>query len=141
MYITKMEHLQDKIFGRYDIRGLYPDEIDEGVVDSVADVLAREVFKKGKIVLGRDGRNSSPDLYEAAKRALERFESIEVVDAGLMTTPMLYFLVNDLETSGGIMITASHDAKERNGIKAVRRGEGESGFISGDEIKDMLEKR
>ena len=135
-----MEELSDKIFGKYDIRGAYPLELNEGAVVEITKALALQVFKKGTVVLGRDGRKSSPELYEVAKSVLESFDDIEVVDAGLMTTPMLYFLVNDLSASGGIMITASHDIKEHNGIKTVRGG-GESGFVSGEEIKEMLDTK
>ena len=81
--------------------------------------LGERAFKKGKVILGRDVRNSSPSLYESAKKALGEIDGIEVEDVGIMTTPMLAFLVNHLGASGGIMITASHNPKEDNGIKAA----------------------
>ena len=123
-------------FKEYDIRGVYPEEVDEALTAMVASVLAERVFKAGKVVLGRDGRHSSPSLYQAAIAALQKYPNLEIVDVGLMTTPALYFLVNDLKASGGIMITASHNAKHMNGIKAVgKRAE----FIGGKTIYAMLQ--
>lgn len=124
------------IFKEYDIRGAYPEEIDENLTAMVASALAERVFKAGKVILGRDGRHSSPSLYQVAIAALQKYPDLEVIDAGLMTTPALYFLVNDLRAAGGIMITASHNEKHMNGIKAVgKRAE----FIGGKTIYAMLQ--
>jgi len=111
--------LKKAAFKKYDIRGAYPELVDEALVYTVAKGLGENVFKKGKVILGRDVRNSSPSLYESAKKALGEIDGIEVEDVGIMTTPMLAFLVNHLGASGGIMITASHNPKEDNGIKAA----------------------
>ena len=86
------------------------------------------------MVLGHDARNSSSSLHQSAKDALEK-EGVEVLDIGMMTTPMLAFLINNLKADGGIMITASHNPKEYNGVKAAR-GNGEP--IGGEEIYKLL---
>lgn len=122
-------------FRAYDIRGVYPQMVDEALVAAVAKGLGEKVFKRGKVILGRDARNSSPSLYESAKEALGRIEGIEIEDVGLMTTPMLAFLINHLGATGGIMITASHNPKEDNGVKAA----GASGEpIGGEEIFKLI---
>ncbi|HEY4498222.1 MAG TPA: hypothetical protein VJA63_01125 [Candidatus Paceibacterota bacterium] len=122
------------IFGAYDIRGRYPGEIDEVITAEIVAGLAEKIFKKGKIVVGFDARKSSPALYEAALGVLGG----RALPAGMITTPMLYFLVNKLKTSGGIMVTASHNPKDWNGLKVVgKRG----APISGDEIQRLLNIR
>jgi len=86
-------------------------------------------------VLGRDARNGSPSLYASAQKALGEIAGITIEDVGIMTTPMLVFLINHLGASGGIMITASHNPKSDNGIKAA----GENGEpISGEEMYKLL---
>lgn len=121
-------------FKKYDIRGRYPEMVDENLVYAVAKALGEKIFQKGKVILGRDVRHSSPSLYEAAKGALEAV-GLEVEDVGIITTPMLAFLVNHLGASGGMMITASHNPKEDNGVKAAN-AKGEP--ISGEEMFELI---
>ncbi len=122
-------------FKKYDIRGVYPGMVNEDLVSVVAKSLAAKVFKKGTVILGRDVRKSSPSLYEAAKLALGGFKDIKVEDVGLMTTPMLVFLIHHLGAVGGVMITASHNPKEDNGIKAADT----KGPIGGEEIWELIQ--
>ena len=130
-----MMHIHHHIFKAYDARGKYPAEINEHVVKLIAEGLSRS-WGSGKVLVGHDARLSSPKLYEAALGALRKSKAkIEVVPAGLMTSPMLYFLVNHLKAKGGIMITASHNPKEWNGVKAVGKG---AVPISGDELKRLV---
>ncbi|MDP3953763.1 MAG: hypothetical protein Q8P99_03010 [bacterium] len=132
------DNFSDKkgIFREYDIRGIYPTEIDEALVKSIVSTLAQKLFIKGKVVLGYDPRKSSPSLRQAALEALERFNGIEVVDVGLITTPALYFLVNRLNAAGGIAITASHNPKEYNGLKVVGK---EAVFVGGKEVFKLMQ--
>lgn len=120
-----MPSVNPLIFKAYDIRGIYPDEINEETVRSVSRAfvfwLRRKIKKTPKIVLSRDIRNSSPFLHKAALMALGK-AGASVIDAGLTTTPMHYFIVNKEKTDGGLMITASHNPKEYNGIKLSQRG-------------------
>jgi len=123
------------VFKKYDIRGEYPVLINEDLVVLVSKALAEKEFKKGKVVVGMDARKSSPSLYEAACTTLEGFGDIEVERVGLITTPMLAFLVNHLDAVGGMMITASHNPKDDNGIKVAKRGGGPMG---GEEILELV---
>ena len=125
---------QKNIFGKYDIRGIYPGEIDEILVADVASALASKVFKKGPVILGHDARNSSPSLYKAAYEALGN-KGVKVLGIGMMTTPMLIFFIKDLNATGGIMITASHNPGEYNGIKAATE---DGSPISGEDIYKLL---
>jgi phosphomannomutase len=124
------------IFKEYDIRGKYPQEINA----KVAYWLGRSFVKflkpgrGGKIVVARDKRPSSPKLV-AAFIAGVLDAGIDVLDIGEATTPMLYFSVPFLKAKGGAMVTASHLAKNHNGIKFV--GE-KAKPISGLEIKQTL---
>src|SRR5512140_3101952 len=123
--------MKDEIFRAYDIRGRYPQDFAEDDVRVIARVVNRHL-PKGKVVLGHDGRKSSPSLYRALVSA---FPSRRVIKAGLVTTPMLYFLVHDLRAAGGITVTASHNPKNINGLKIVGKNEE---AISGIEVKKML---
>lgn len=123
------------IFRKYDIRGVYPQEVSEEFVGEVARVLAEKFFKKGRVVVGRDGRYSSPALYAEAVRILNQSPGIEVIEAGILTTPCFFFIVNESGASGGMMITASHNPKDHNGIKVVGRGACDFG---GEDIYALL---
>lgn len=129
--------MNPKIFKTYDVRGRYPEELNEEATERIAALLA-ESWRRGKIVLGYDARVSSPALYRAALAALRASgRSLLIVEGGMMTTPMLYFLVNRLRARGGIMVTASHSPREYNGLKAV----GERAVpISGEEIKSLFDR-
>ena len=129
--------MQAEIFKAYDVRGTYPNEINEKIVFDIAGVLARH-FRKGKIVVGHDVRLSSPRLYKAVlKGFVASGYPLAAVKAGLITTPLLYFLVNDMKAAGGIMVTASHNPKEFNGLKVVARG---ARVVSGKQIKSLVKK-
>lgn len=125
------------IFKAYDIRGRYPEEINEEAMAQIADWLGG-FFGRGRVVIGRDGRLSSPCLYAVLRQNLKRFPKIRLLDAGMITTPALYFLVSDFKTKGGVMITASHNPKEYNGLKIVGP---KSRMISGKEIYRLMAKR
>lgn len=127
--------MRKSIFKAYDVRGKYPEEIDE---DSVVKIVASltKLFGKGRIVIGRDARLSSDALYGAAAQSLKKnFPGSIVIHGGLMTTPMLYFLVNHFKAALGIMITASHNPKEFNGIKVVLRN---AMPVGGKELESLV---
>lgn len=113
-----------KIFKPFDIRGIYPREINRKAVYGVARGYAAHLQEKTgkhnlKIIVGRDARVSSPELHRGVIDGLTE-EGIEIIDTGLSTSPMHYFAVNYLKADGGIMITASHNPKEWNGLKLSR---------------------
>jgi phosphomannomutase len=118
--------MQDHIFKEYDIRGKYPDEFNEEDAFQIARAFARFLRKDDpqrhlKIVAGRDMRHSSPSLFEAFTRAFME-EGGDIVDIGMITTPMLYYGVSYLKLDGGVMISASHNPNPYNGIKLTREG-------------------
>jgi phosphomannomutase len=115
--------MDTSIFKAYDIRGVYPTQLDENAAYRIGVGLSKSgILTGGKLlVVGRDMRESSHALFEAfAAGACDNGH--DVIDIGLSTTPMLYFAVNELDAAGGAMITASHNPGEYNGFKLVQRG-------------------
>jgi phosphomannomutase len=123
--------LDPKVFKAYDVRGIYPDEIDDEGAYAVGRGYVQQ-FEPRRIAVGRDMRLSSPQIAAAVMRGAAD-EGAEVLDLGLVGTEMVYFAVGNLELEGGIMVTASHNPKEYTGMKIVRRGAlpvgGESGLL------------
>ncbi|MEP6910366.1 MAG: phosphomannomutase/phosphoglucomutase [Actinomycetota bacterium] len=127
--------LDPKVFKAYDIRGIYPGELDEEGAYAVGRAYV-EQFEPKRIAVGRDTRLSSPSMAKAVIRGAAD-AGAEVIDIGLVGTEMVYFAVGDLDLDGGIQVTASHNPKEYTGMKIVRRGAlpvgGDSGLL---EIRD-----
>src|SRR3954469_11554074 len=125
------------IFKAYDVRGLYPQEINEDAARLIGRGFVA-YLRAGRIAVARDMRLSSPSIAAAFIEGA-REQGADVVDYGMMGTDMLYFAVARDGHDGGVQITASHNPKEYNGIKMVRREafplSGESGI--GD-IRDMI---
>jgi phosphomannomutase len=123
------------VFKAYDVRGLYPAEIDEDGAYAVGRAYV-EQFEPRRIAVGHDMRVSSPGMAEALIRGAAD-GGADVVDIGMVGTEMLYFAVGELGLDGGVAVTASHNPKEYTGMKIVRRGAlpvgGESGLL---EIRD-----
>jgi phosphomannomutase len=123
--------LDPKVFKAYDVRGIYPDELDEAGAYAVGRAYVDE-FEPRRMAVGRDMRLSSPTMAEAVMRGAAD-SGAEVLDLGLVGTEMLYFAVGDLGLDGGIAVTASHNPKEYTGMKIVRRGAlpvgGDSGLL------------
>jgi len=113
--------LNEGIFKAYDIRGIYPDELNEDAAYRIGIGFARsELLASGKeLVVGRDMRESSDSIFDAFAAGAHA-GGLDVIDIGLCTTPMLYFAVNVLNAAGGAMITASHNPGQYNGFKLVR---------------------
>ena len=119
------------IFKAYDIRGVYPSELDEETARTIGRTLRKFVFKSNSIIVGRDVRNSSPTLYSAVLEGL----GAPIQEIGIVTTPMFYILVKELGASGGIMVTASHNPAEYNGFKVVNE---RVEMIGGEEILKLI---
>jgi phosphomannomutase len=118
----------EEIFKAYDVRGLYGDQIDGDVAEQVGRAFARvlaglrgKATSELRIGLGRDMRLSASELA-ARYRAGMVAEGATVLDAGMVATEMLYFLVGSRELDGGLMCTASHNPKAYTGAKLVREG-------------------
>lgn len=106
-----------RLFGTNGIRGVAGKEIDSDLAFGVGSALGT-LFPKGRVLIGRDGRLSSPMLLEGvAAGLLARGNDVE--DRGLITTPALEFMVKNTGSSAGVMITASHNPPEYNGFKVV----------------------
>jgi phosphomannomutase len=127
--------LDPKVFKAYDVRGVYPTELDEDGARAIGRAYV-EHFEPKRIAVGRDMRVSSPSMTEALVDGAAS-AGAEVLDLGLVGTEMVYFAVGELSLDGGIMVTASHNPKEYTGMKIVRSGAlpvgGESGLL---EIRD-----
>lgn len=115
--------MNSSIFKAYDIRGIYPSQLDEDsaykIGRSYATFILKENPKTKNIVVGCDMRLSSPALKKELVRGLID-SGLNVVDIGLSSTPTLYFAVAYCNYDGGIQVSASHNPKEYNGFKLVK---------------------
>ena len=123
--------LDPKAFKAYDVRGLYPDELDEEGAYAIGRAYV-EQFEPKQIAVGRDMRLSSPSMSAALiEGAVDG--GADVLDLGLVGTEMVYFAVGELGLDGGVCVTASHNPKQYTGMKIVRAGAlpvgGESGLL------------
>src|SRR5215208_2559269 len=127
--------LDPKAFKAYDVRGIYPSELDEAGAYAVGRAYV-EQFEPKAIAIGRDMRVSSPAIARAVMQGASD-GGAQVVDVGMIGTEMLYFGVGELGLDGGIEVTASHNPKNYTGMKIVRRGAlpvgGDSGLM---EVRD-----
>jgi phosphomannomutase len=128
------------IFKAYDVRGLYGDEIDGDVAYEVGRAFVRVLGGDNpRIGLGRDMRLTAPELAARYRDGMEA-EAAHVIDAGMVGTEMLYWLVGSQDLDGGLMCTASHNPKAYTGAKLVGRG---ALALSGDEgigeIRELVE--
>jgi phosphomannomutase len=112
--------LQPSVFKAYDVRGLYPSELDEEGAQAIGRGLV-EVFQPRRIAVGHDMRRSSPAMADAVVRGTAG-AGADVLELGLIGTEMLYYAVGELGLDGGVAVTASHNPKEYTGMKIVRGG-------------------
>jgi phosphomannomutase len=127
--------LEPKVFKAYDVRGIYPAELDELGAHAIGRAYV-EQFEPARIAVGRDMRLSSPTMQDAFIRGAAE-AGADVVDVGMIGTEMLYYAVGELGLDGGATVTASHNPKDYTGAKIVRRGALPVGADSGLlEIRD-----
>jgi phosphomannomutase len=112
--------LDPSVFKAYDVRGLYPSELDEDGAHRIARAYV-EHFEPRSVAVGHDMRISSPSMFAAVVNGIAD-AGAEVVELGLVGTEMLYHAVSELGLDGGICVTASHNPKQYTGMKIVRRG-------------------
>jgi phosphomannomutase len=112
--------LDPKVFKAYDVRGLYPTELDEEGGYRIARAYVEE-FEPRRIAVGRDTRLTSPGIASAVINGAAD-AGADVLDIGLVGTEMLYYAVGELALDGGVCVTASHNPKDYTGMKIVRRG-------------------
>lgn len=128
--------MKKDIFKAYDIRGIYPTEVNAEDVRKIAMAYATWLKPK-KVALGRDVRLSGEELWKATAEGLISM-GVNVVDLGVISTDMLYFAVANYSLDGGITVSASHNSGEYNGMKLVREGARPISIDSGiAEIRDM----
>jgi phosphomannomutase len=129
--------IDPSIFKAYDIRGIAPDQINREVARRVGHAFV-EYLGARHIAVGRDVRTSSPEIASGFIEGA-RGQGCDVTDLGVVGTDMLYFQVGDADLDGGAIVTASHNPRQWNGIKLVRRG---ALALSGDagitEIREAL---
>ena len=125
--------VHSSIFKAYDIRGIVPTTLNVEVAEALGRAFGAHALTCGETVVavGRDGRLSGPELSAALIRGLVSV-GVEVIDVGMVTTPMLYFAAHTLCNSG-IQITGSHNPRDYNGFKMVLGGRA----IHGDEIQGL----
>jgi phosphomannomutase len=131
--------LDPSVFKAYDVRGLYPSQLDEEGAYRIGRAYV-EHFEPRRIAVGRDMRLSSATMAEAAVEGAAD-GGAHVLDLGLVGTEMLYYAVGELDLDGGICVTASHNPKEYTGMKIVRRGALPVGGDSGlDAVRTRAER-
>lgn len=118
--------MNSKIFKAYDIRGVYPEEIDEEAAYKIGAAFAIFIKKSSskenpQIAVGRDNRLSSDSLFDQLSKGIIS-QGADVINIGLSATPTLYFAVANYNYDGGINITSSHNPKQYNGFKMVKGG-------------------
>ena len=129
--------ISEDIFRAYDIRGIVETALTPAAVTQIGQAFATEARAQGQntVVIGRDGRLSSPDLANALSNGL-RAGGCDVVDVGMVPTPVLYYATHKLKTGTGIMVTGSHNPPQYNGLKMLI----DSHTIYGDGIKALYQR-
>jgi len=127
-------HLPKEIFKAYDIRGIVGKTLTPEIVEAIGHAIGSEAVarKQTAIVIGRDGRLSGPDLAAALARGIQK-AGIDVIDLGMVATPMTYFAAYQLKTHSAVMVTGSHNPPDYNGLKMVLGGD----TLSGDAIQAL----
>jgi phosphomannomutase/phosphoglucomutase len=110
--------MKDHIFREYDIRGVVPQDLDDGTAAKLGRAIGTYLASKGanRISLGRDCRLSSPGLASLLTEGL-LYAGVDVCDIGMVPTPLLYYSIHALDVQGGIQVTGSHNPPEYNGFK------------------------
>ena len=112
--------IDESIFREYDIRGIVPEQINEFSIKAIASAIARKCSDErvNELALGRDGRLSGEDILKLLSKELQSL-GINIVNVGIVTSPLLYFAAKKLTSKSGVMITGSHNPKNYNGFKIV----------------------
>ena len=118
------QSLPKEIFKAYDIRGIVDHSLTPDIVSAIGQALGSEAAARGlsTIVIGRDGRLSGPNLSQALAQGIQS-TGINVIDVGMVATPMLYYAAHEWAGYSGVMVTGSHNPPEYNGLKMVLGGE------------------
>jgi phosphomannomutase / phosphoglucomutase len=119
-----MQKIPHEIFKAYDIRGVVDKTFTVAIVEAIGHAIGSDAKARNltSIAIGRDGRLSGPDLSQALARGILK-SGINVVDVGMVATPILYFAAHELCGYSGVMVTGSHNPPDYNGLKIVLGGE------------------
>ena len=130
-----MNTIAPEIFKAYDVRGIVDKTLTEAAAEAIGRAVGTMGARKGvtRFVVGRDGRLSGPRLSAALTKGLNA-AGMDVVDIGVVATPMVYFGTHHLETGSGVMVTGSHNPPEYNGLKMMVAGD----TLSGETIQELL---
>lgn len=130
-------NIQTKIFKSYDIRGIYPIDINEEIVYKIAQAYTK-LFQPRTVIVGRDVRESGPALFEAAVKGFTD-AGVHVIDIGIVSTDTFYFAVGELPVDGGVTLSASHNPREWNGMNFCKKNAEPVSLDTGlAQIRDML---
>ncbi len=129
--------ISESIFKAYDIRGIVDDTLTVEAVELIGKAYGSEAQAQSQqaVVIARDGRLSSPKIADALSRGL-RSTGCDVIDIGMVPTPVLYFATHVLKTGTGIMITGSHNPPQYNGLKMVLA----TNTLYGETIQELLQR-
>ena len=127
--------IDKSIFREYDIRGIVPSQVNEASIKSISHAIARKCNEENidELALGRDGRLSGEKILNLLSKELQSL-GINIVNIGIVTSPLLYYAAKQLPSKSGIMITGSHNPKNYNGLKIVIN----DSSVSGLEILNLL---
>ena len=129
-----MTAIAPEIFKAYDIRGIVDKTLTEEAAEAIGRGLGTSGKRKGvgRFVIGRDGRLSGPRLSRALAKGLNA-AGIDVIDIGVVATPMVYFATHHFKTGSGVMVTGSHNPPDYNGLKMMIAGD----TLSGEAIQEL----
>jgi phosphomannomutase/phosphoglucomutase len=132
--MNPVTHPPASIFKAYDIRGIVGDTLTVSGVEQIGRAIGSEARARGRdtVAIGRDGRTSGPELAAALARGLQA-SGVNVIDVGMVATPMLYFAAHELGTLSGVMVTGSHNPPQYNGLKMMLAGD----TLSGEAIQAL----
>jgi phosphomannomutase / phosphoglucomutase len=132
-----MANVPKEIFKAYDIRGIVGKSLTNDIVEAIGHALGSEALarKQHSIAIGRDGRLSGPEFAKALARGIQK-SGVNVIDVGMVATPMTYFAAFQLKTDCAVMITGSHNPPDYNGLKMVLAGE----TLSGETIQKLRQR-
>jgi phosphomannomutase len=130
--------INQSIFKSYDVRGIYPTELNEEAAFLIGRAFVKYTGAK-KVAVGYDARLSSPALFKTLTQGLLA-EGVEVMSIGQVPTECLYFAVASYDFDAGIMITASHNPKEYNGFKMIRKNGNDLNIVRGLDLLALVEK-
>ena len=132
-----MSNISPEIFKAYDIRGIVGKTLTPAAVELIGRAIGSQAraLAQTRVVIGRDGRLSGPDLSQALSRGLQA-SGVDVIDIGRVATPMLYFATHELKTGTGVMVTGSHNPPDYNGLKMMIAGE----TLAGEAIQQLRQR-